>query len=75
MKNNVYSKLFLGLLVGAAVGVAIGYLAATDKKEQIVGELNSLVGKVKDGFNSVINKYKGKLGEIVDEAAEEPENG
>jgi hypothetical protein len=74
MKNNVDSKLLLGLLVGAAVGVAIGYLAATDKKEQIIDELNSLVGKVKDGFNSAINKYKGKPGEIVNETAEEPEN-
>ncbi|MDR1523752.1 MAG: YtxH domain-containing protein [Tannerella sp.] len=68
MKNNVDSKLLLGLVIGAAVGAAIGYLAATDKKEQILDELNSFVGRVKEGFNSAINKYKGNL----ESPAEEP---
>lgn len=52
--RNVDSKLLLGLVVGAAVG----YLAATDKKEQLLEELNSVVGKVKEGFNSALAKYK-----------------
>ncbi|MDR0743498.1 MAG: YtxH domain-containing protein [Tannerella sp.] len=74
MKNNVDSKLLLGLLIGAAVGAAIGYLAATDKKEQIIDELNSFVGKVKDGFNSAVTKYKSKIDNKVDEIAEDLEN-
>ena len=54
------SKLLLGLAIGVAVGAAIGYLVATDKKEQILDELGNMVGKVKEGFNSVVNKYKEK---------------
>jgi len=54
------SKLLLGLAVGLAVGAAIGYLAATDKKEQILNELNSVIGKVKEGFNTAVSKYKDK---------------
>jgi len=62
MKSNIDSKLLLGLVVGVAVGAAIGYLAATDKKDQILDELNNVVGKVKEGFNTAVNaavnKYK-----------------
>jgi len=54
------SKLLLGLAIGVAIGAAIGYLAATDKKEQILDELNNVVGKVKEGFHSAVNKYKEK---------------
>ncbi|MDR0700026.1 MAG: YtxH domain-containing protein [Tannerella sp.] len=68
MKNNIDSKLLLGLVIGAAVGAAIGYLAATDKKEQILDELNSFVGKVKEGFNSAINKYKSNIENPTEEA-------
>ena len=52
--KSVDSKLLLGLVVGAAVGAAVGYLAATDKREQLLEELNGVVGKVKEGFNSAL---------------------
>ncbi|MDR2232347.1 MAG: YtxH domain-containing protein [Tannerella sp.] len=58
MKSNGDSNLLLGLVIGAAVGAAIGYLVATDKKEQILDELKEVAGKVKDGFNNVVTKYK-----------------
>jgi gas vesicle protein len=61
MKNYVDSKLLLGLVIGAVVGAAIGYLAATDKKDHILDELNGIVGKVKEGFNTSVNKYKGNV--------------
>ena len=54
--KSVDSKLLLGLVVGAAVGAAVGYLAATDKREQLLEELNGVVGKVKEGFNSALAK-------------------
>ena len=60
--KNVDSKLLLGLVVGAAVGAAVGYLAATDKREQL---LNGVVGKVKEGFNSALAKYKEGKAEIA----------
>ena len=56
--KNVDSKLLLGLIIGGAVGAAVGYLAATDKKEELVDELNKIVGKVKDGVNCAVAKYK-----------------
>ena len=56
--KSVDSKLLLGLVVGAAVGAAVGYLAATDKREQLLEELNGVVGKVKEGLNSALAKYR-----------------
>ena len=63
--KNVDSKLLLGLVVGAAVGAAVGYLAATDKREDLLNELNSVVGKVKEGLNSALAKYKEGKAEAV----------
>lgn len=63
--KNVDSKLLLGLVVGAAVGAAVGYLAATDKREDLLNELNNVVGKVKEGFNSALAKYKEGKAETV----------
>lgn len=63
--KNVDSKLLLGLVVGAAVGAAVGYLAATDKREQLLEELNGVVGKVKEGFNSALAKYKEGKTEVI----------
>ena len=77
MKNSVDSKFLLGLLIGGAVGAAIGYLAATDKREQLIDELNDVVGKVKSTVNMAISKYKeGRVAPIIDEvesAAEDAE--
>ena len=77
MKNNVDSKFLLGLLIGGAVGAAIGYLAATDKREQLIDELNDVVGKVRSTVNLAISKYKeGRVAPIIDEvesAAEDAE--
>jgi len=73
MKGNVDSKLLLGLVIGAAVGATVGYLAATEKKEQILEEINDMVSKVKEGFNSAMAKYKEGKAEIetaIEEAVE-----
>lgn len=59
--KHVDSKLLLGLIVGAAVGAAVGYLCATDKKEQILDELNNVLGKVKDGVKGVTENVKGAI--------------
>ncbi len=68
--KSVDSKLLLGLVVGAAIGAAVGYLAATDKREQLLDELNSVVGKVKEGFNSAVAKYKESHAETADAAGD-----
>ncbi|MDR2144934.1 MAG: YtxH domain-containing protein [Tannerella sp.] len=66
MRGN--SKLALGLLIGTALGAAVGYFAASDKKEQILDELGALVNKVKDGFSATMNRYWAQRAEAADEA-------
>jgi len=68
------SKLLVGLLIGAAVGATVAYLATSDKKDQILEELNSLADKVKEGYRQAINKYADcKKG--VSSEAEAPQPG
>ena len=69
--KNVDSKLLLGLVVGAAVG----YLAASDKREQLLEDLKEVAGKVKDGFNSALAKAKesGALKSVKEKVAESAE--
>jgi len=68
------SKLLVGLLIGAAVGATITYLATTDKKDQLLDELNTITDKIKEGYHSAIAKYyegKRELKEEVEKAVEE----
>jgi gas vesicle protein len=68
MNNN--SKILLGLLVGAAIGGALGILLAPDKgsetRRRIVEKgndlgdsLSSFSDTVKDKFNDVVDGVKG----------------
>ena len=69
MNRNVYPKLLLGLVIGAAVGATIGYLAATEKRGQLFDELNEMIGKVKDGFQSAVSKFKeNHVHEVLEDA-------
>ena len=61
--KQVDSKLLLGLIIGAAVGGAVAYLATSDKKEIWLDELNSLANKAKEGLNDVIETAKNKYAE------------
>ncbi|MDR0429921.1 MAG: YtxH domain-containing protein [Tannerellaceae bacterium] len=68
------SKLLIGLLIGAALGATVVYMATTDKKDQILDELNSLAEKVKEGYRQVLSKYhesKKELKEEVEKVIEE----
>jgi gas vesicle protein len=57
MKSNTDSKLLLGLIIGGVIGAAVGYLAASDRKEQILDELNGLVEKARNAFNAMTGTY------------------
>jgi len=74
MKSNDDSKLLLGLVIGAVVGAAVGYLAATDKREQILNELKDVAGKVKEGFNTAVTKYKGTIHSAASASSQEADN-
>jgi gas vesicle protein len=68
------SKLLVGLLIGAAVGATITYLATTDKKEQLLDELNALADKLKEGYRAAVAKYcegKGGVKEEIETLVEE----
>lgn len=55
----------LFLAIGAAVGAAVGYVVATDKKEQWLKDINSLVDKVKGNVKTAAGKGKDRIDEIA----------
>ncbi|MDR0749658.1 MAG: YtxH domain-containing protein [Tannerellaceae bacterium] len=61
------SKLLVGLLIGAAVGATITYLATTDKKDQLLDELNALTDKLKEGYRAAVAKYSEGKKEVKEE--------
>lgn len=44
---NKTSSNLLFLAAGALLGAAVGYVAASDKKEQWFNDINNLVGRIK----------------------------
>lgn len=46
------SKAVVSFIVGAAVGVAVGYFLNSDKKDELVGKLKYQADKLKDKFRN-----------------------
>ena len=62
----------LFLAIGAAIGAAIGYVAAADKdkKEEWMNEISGLVNKVKTNAKDAVNKGKEQLDKLNGNATE-----
>lgn len=57
---------FLFLAAGVALGAAIGYVVASDKKEEWLQEATDVVDKLKSNVKKAIAKGKEDLEELVD---------
>lgn len=60
MANNS-SKAVVSFIVGAAVGVAVGYFLNSDKKDELVEKLKYQTDKLKDKFKKRKEQYEDAL--------------
>lgn len=60
MANNS-SKAVVSFIVGAAVGVAVGYFLNSDKKDELVEKLKYQADKLKDKFNKRKEHFEDAL--------------
>lgn len=65
MKKCNSNLLFLA--IGAAVGTAIGYVAASDKKEEWLDDVHNLVDRIKCNVKNTISKTKNDIEEIIED--------
>ena len=56
----------LFLAAGVALGAAIGYVVASDKKEEWLKEASDVVDKLKTNVKNALSKGKSDLDELVD---------
>jgi len=55
------SKAVVLFIVGAAVGVAVGYFLNSDKKDELVDKLKYQADKLKDKFKKQKEQYEDAL--------------
>lgn len=69
MKHET-GNLLLGLGIGAAMGLAIGYLMNPENRRKLANEVDHAVNKVKDEARNVYSKAKNKAEDVKDHVAE-----
>lgn len=63
MSENNGTKILLAFIAGAAIGITVGYLLNSDKKDELVSDLKEGAESLKKGVNESLSKAK----EIIDE--------
>ena len=62
MSENKGTKILLAFIAGAAIGAAIGYFLNSDKKEEILSDIQEGASKLKNDIQDNLTKAK----EMVD---------
>jgi gas vesicle protein len=77
--SNNNGKLLGAILIGAAIGGALGILFAPDKgsetRKKISSKGNDLTDAVKDKFEEIVNKFKKEVEDVKEQANDFAENG
>jgi hypothetical protein len=68
MSNS--GKTLAGFIIGAAVGVAVGYFLNSDMKDEYVEAVKDKAGKLKEKAGELKNKVKDKLSRASDQIEE-----
>lgn len=63
-------KTIAGFVIGAAVGVAVGYFLNSDKKDEYVDALKEKAEHWKEKATELSKKVKSKIGKKADELEE-----
>ena len=77
--SNNTGKLMGAILIGAAIGGALGILFAPDKgsetRKKISKKGNDLTDAVKEKFDAIVDKFKKEVEDVKDQASDFAENG
>lgn len=76
MSENKGTKILLAFIAGAAIGAAIGYFLNSDKKEEILSDLQEGASKLKNDIQENLTKAKEMVDNFrtnnVDSSTENP---
>ncbi len=70
MESKDKSAMLMAFVLGAAAGAAIGYILASPKKDELIGDIKQTAAKVKDGIKSVLEKGQ----KLADDVAKETDD-
>lgn len=68
------SKELVTFILGAAVGAAVGYILASDNKEEILSGIKKKASKLKQNLEEQLEKGKELIGELKGKAIEATES-